>query len=151
MTAGIGGIEQIDGLQAVLADIAAAGPEMAAAGTNGALAWVRTEVEAGRDPNTGQAWDPTKRGTRPLQNAAGALSARMVGTTGLLILGGHYVWHFFGSGYLPKRRANLQGRLPERAGDAIRLGMLPVFEAKTKRGKMGTAKYEAQKAKRGAA
>ena len=146
----IGGIDQIDGLQAILRGLESSGPEMAAAGTQALFAAVQRDVAAGKDPNTGAAFVPTQDGGKPLKNAPGALSWRIVGNVGLLVLSKHYVFHFFGTGYLPKRRANLQGRLPDRYGIAIRQGLAPVFEAKTKRGKMGTKRYEAQAAKRAA-
>lgn len=148
-SAGIGGAEQVDRIIEMMQILTESGPEFVQAGTNAALAWVQTEVAAGRDPNTGEQFLPTQKGTRPLKNAPAALSARIVGTTGLLVLSGHYIWHFFAAGYLPRRRALLQGRLPARAGDAMRLGMIPVFEAKTRRGKIGTAKYEARKTRLG--
>lgn len=147
----IGGIEQVDDMIGVLTLVENSQGEFVMAGTNAALVKVKQDVAAGLDPNTGQPWTQTKKGTPPLQNAADALSARIVGNVGLLILGGHYVFHFFGTGYLPKRRANLQGRLPARYGDAIRMGMAPVFEAVTKRGKIGTKRYNAWLAKKGRA
>ena len=145
MTAGIGGIEQVDGLIAIMQAIQEAGPEFARAGGDAALAWNRAELAAGRDPNTGQAWAPTQAGTPPLRNAPAALSVRMVGTTALLVLSGHHIFHHFKTGYNPERRQIPQGRLPKRMGEAIRLGLIPPFEAKTARGKMGTAKYEARR------
>ena len=146
----IGGINQIDGLQAILRDLESSGPEMAAAGTQSLFAAVQRDVAAGRDPNTGAAFEKTKKGTAPLKNAPKALSWRIVGNVGFLVLTGHYTFHFFGTGYLPKRRANLQGRLPDRYGIAIQRGMVPVFEAKTKMGKIGTKRYNEWAAKRAA-
>lgn len=147
---GIGGIEQCDHLADILRDVMASGAEMAAAGTQALFAAVQRDVAAGKDPNTGQPLEPTKEGGRPLKNASGALSWRIVGNVGFIVLTKHYVYHFFGTGYLPKRRANLQGRIPARMGIAIQQGMAPVFEAKTRRGKIGTKAYEAWKAKRAA-
>lgn len=146
----IGGIEQTNDLIAILQAIESSGPEMAAAGTQALFNAVSRDVAAGKDPNTGQPFAPTKDGGKPLKNASGALSWRIVGNVGFLVLAKHYVFHFFGTGYLPKRRANLQGRLPDRYGIAIKRGMAPVFEAKTKKGKIGTKAYDAWKAKRAA-
>jgi hypothetical protein len=144
----IGGIEQIDSMQAVLRALESSGPEMAAAGTQALFNVVSADVAAGKDPNTGAAFEPTKKGERPLKNAAKALSWRIVGNIGFLVLSQHYTFHFLGTGYLPRRRANLQGRLPDRYGIAIQRGMVPVFQAKTKIGKIGTKRYNAWKAKR---
>ena len=146
----IGGIEQTDDLIAILRAVENSGPEMAAAGTQALFSAVARDVAAGKDPNTGAPFEPTKEGGKPLKNAASALSWRIVGNIGFLVLGQHYIFHFFGTGYLPKRRANLQGRLPERYGVAMKQGMVPVFEAKTKKGKIGTKAYDAWKAKRAA-
>jgi hypothetical protein len=146
----IGGIEQTDELIAALRAVESSGPQMAAAGTQALFAAVQRDVAAGKDPNTGAPFKPTEDGGKPLKNAASALSWRIVGNVGFLVLGKHYIYHFFGTGYLPKRRANLQGRLPDRYGMAIRAGMVPVFQAVTKKGKIGTKAYDAWKAKRAA-
>ncbi len=146
----IGGVEQTDDMIAILRSLESSGPEMAAAGTRALFNAVSKEVAAGKDPNTGAPFEPTKDGGKPLKNAVSGLSWRIVGNIGFLVLGKHYIFHFFGTGYLPKRRANLQGRLPDRYGMAIRSGMVPVFEAKTKKGKIGTKAYDAWKAKRAA-
>lgn len=147
---GIGGIDQCDQFADILRALAKSGPEMAAAGTAALYNAVARDVAAGNDPNTGAPFKATQDGGRPLKNAAKALSWRIVGNVGFLVLTGYYIFHFFGTGYLPQRKANLQGRLPARYGDAMRLGMVPVFEAKTKKGKIGTKAYDAWKAKRGA-
>ena len=147
---GIGGSEQIDNMQDVLRALESSGPEMAAAGTRALFNAVSKDVAAGKDPNTGAAFTPTKDGDKPLKNAAKALSWRIVGNVGFLVLSQHYTFHFFGTGYLPRRRANLQGRLPDRYGIAIQRGMVPVFEAKTKMGKIGTKRYNEWDAKRAA-
>lgn len=147
---GIGGIEQTDELIAILHALETSGPQMAAAGTQALFAAVQRDVAAGKDPNTGAPFAPTKDGGKPLKNAASGLSWRIVGNVGFIVLTGHYRWHFWGTGYLPKRRANLQGRLPARLGIAIKEGFVPVFEAITKRGKIGTKAYDAWKAKRAA-
>jgi hypothetical protein len=144
----IGGIEQIDDLIAILHALENSGPQMAAAGTQALFAAVQRDVAAGKDPNTGAPFAPTKDGGKPLKNASTALSWRIVGNVGFLVLSKHYIYHFFGTGYLPKRRANLQGRLPARYGIAIKEGFVPVFDAITKKGKIGTKAYDAWKAKR---
>jgi hypothetical protein len=149
VSAGIEGIEQVDGLVAVLQNLAASGPEFAVAGTNAALAWCKSEVAAGRDPNTGTAYPPTKKGTRPLQHAADAITSSVVGTTGILRVSGYHVYQHWGAGYVPARGIIPRGKMPAKMGDAIRLGLIPPFEAKTKRGKMGTTKFEAWKAAKG--
>lgn len=146
----ISGIEQTDDMIAILRAVESSGPEMAAAGTQALFAAVQRDVAAGKDPNTGAPFAATKNGGKPLKNAAKALSWRIVGTIGFLVLTGHYIFHFFGTGYLPERKANLQGRLPARYGTAIAQGMVPVFRAVTKRGKIGTKAYDAWKAKRAA-
>ena len=87
----IGGIDQIDGLQAILRDLESSGPEMAAAGTQALFAAVQRDVAAGKDPNTGAAFVPTQDGGKPLKNAPGALSWRIVGNVGLLVLSKHFV------------------------------------------------------------
>lgn len=146
----IGGIEQCDAMAAVLRALEASGPDMAAAGTAALYNAVSTLVASGKDPNTGAAFEPTKKGEKALQHAADALSFRVAGNIGFLVLSGYHTFHFFGTGYLPRRRANLQGRLPPRMGDAIRAGLAPAFEAKTKKGKIGTKRFDAWAAKRGA-
>lgn len=146
----IGGIEQCTEMVDVLRALESSGPDMAAAGTAALYNAVGTIVASGKDPNTGAEFAPTKKGTKALQHAAGALSFRIAGNVGFLVLSGHHTFHFFGTGYLPRRRANLQGRLPARMGDAIRAGLAPVFQAKTKKGKIGTKRYDAWAAKRGA-
>jgi hypothetical protein len=80
----IGGIDQIDGLQTILRDLESSGPEMATAGTQALFAAVQRDVAAGKDPNTGAAFVPTLDGGKPLKNAPGALSWRIVGNGGLL-------------------------------------------------------------------
>jgi hypothetical protein len=146
----IGGIEQIDAMQAVLRAVESSGPAMASAGTQALFNAVQADVAAGKDPNTKAEHEPTKEGAKALKNAASGLSWRIVGNVGFLVLGKHYVFHFFGTGYLPRRRANLQGRIPERYGDAMRQGMAPIFQAVTKKGKIGTKAYNAWAAKRAA-
>jgi hypothetical protein len=145
----IGGIEQCDALADILRSLESSGPDMVAAGTAALHGAVSALVASGKDPNTGAEFAPTKKGTKALQHAAGALSFRIAGNIGFLVLSGHHTFHFFGTGYLPQRRANLQGRLPPRMGDAIRAGLAPVFQAKTKKGKIGTKRYDAWAAKRG--
>jgi hypothetical protein len=147
----IGGIDQTDDMIAVLRALESSGPEMAAAGTQALFQAVLRDVAAGKDPNTGAPFEPTKDGGRSLKNAANALSWRIVGNIGFLVLTKHYVFHFFGTGYLSRRRANLQGRLPDRYGIAVQRGMVPVFEAKTKRGKIGTKRFNEWAAKKGGA
>jgi hypothetical protein len=144
----INGIDQCNQLADILRAVEKSGPEMASAGTAALFNAVQHDVAAGNDPNTGAQLKATQKGARPLKNAAKALSWRIVGTVGFLVLTGHYIFHFFGTGYLPSRKANLKGRLPARYGDAIAQGMVPVFEAKTKKGKIGTKAYDAWKAKR---
>lgn len=145
----IGGISQVDDMIGVLRGLQAAGPEFTAAGTNAVLEQLRRDVAAGKDPNTGETWKPTLKGTAPLRKAAQALSARIVGTVGIIALAAPYNWHFWGTGYLPKRRALLQGKLPDRLGDAIARALVPPFEAITKRGKIGTKKFDAWLAGKG--
>lgn len=144
----IGGIEQCDELIAILRAVESSGPQMASAGTRALFNVVQAEVAAGNDPNTKTPFTPTRKGTKPLKNASKNLSWRIVGNVGFLVLTQQYVYHFFGTGYLPRRRANLQGRIPDRYGDAMRQGMAPIFAAVTKKGKIGTKAYDAWKARR---
>jgi hypothetical protein len=83
-------------------------PKVAAA----LLTEVSASVARGESPD-GKAWQPTKDGKRPLQNAAKALRAEAVGTVALLILEGPEVRHHLGSAkggvqrqILPSRKLN---------------------------------------------
>ncbi|MCC6557188.1 MAG: hypothetical protein IT372_29910 [Polyangiaceae bacterium] len=84
------------------------------------------QVASGRAPD-GSAWKPTKDGKKPLAGAAKALAVRAVGTVVLATLGGHEVFHHYGTKLVPKRQILPFGSLPAELGAAIKAGLVRRF------------------------
>lgn len=94
---------------------------------------LRSTAGGGQDPD-GKPWPKTQDGGRALKNAAGAISARAIGTVILILLKGHHIFHHFGVG-IPRRQIIPQGSVPKRLGDAIRLGFVQPWKERVKGGK----------------
>lgn len=134
--AGITGIEQLDALIAA-ARGAGSGPEYAQAAARSVETWLRSQLAAGVDPNTGAAWAPTQDGGKPLKTAPSRPEVRLAGNTIIIALKGYYVFQHFPTRGRKARRVIPQGSMPAELGNAIRLGLVDPFKAKTKAGKRG--------------
>lgn len=89
---------------------------------------VRTDLAAGRDPGTGQAWSLTKKGEQAMKGAAAALTHVVSGTKIVLSMAQPYVFHHFGVRGEDRRRVLPEGQgMPAKLGDAIRLGFVKPF------------------------
>lgn len=86
------------------------------------LAEFQRTANAGTTPE-GEPWPPTKAGGKPLKNAAGALQLSVQGNVVIIKLTDHHVFHQFGAG-VRARRMLPSGGLPDRLGNAIRLGLV---------------------------
>ncbi|WP_438041441.1 hypothetical protein [Sorangium sp. So ce128] len=110
-------------------------PELAAP-----LAAQKVGEELHRTASAGQAPDGTPwavrkvDGGRALKNAAKAIAVKAIGTVILITLTGPEVFHHFGAGGKPVRRVIPLGRLPEKLGNAIRLGFVPPWRQLVKGG-----------------
>lgn len=73
---------------------------------------IQEDLAAGVDPATGQAWEPTKEGGKPLKNAAtSAITGSAVGTTIVLKINERrYFFHNAGKG-VPQRGVLPRGEL----------------------------------------
>jgi hypothetical protein len=121
-------------MRAILAGIADIGAAEAAAPVD---AFMRGQMQAGETPE-GVPWPERKKGGgRGLRGAAGAYEQRVSGNTIVMRVRGRYAFHHFGAGYSPERRQLPLGRMPKKLGNAIRLGLVEAFTAKTKAGKRG--------------
>lgn len=87
---------------------------------------LRAQLTAGRSPD-GEAWKATKSGGRPLKGAAAAVQVRGVGSVILARIGGHHVYHHFGTARVPRRSILPRTGLPETLADAIRAGLTDYF------------------------
>lgn len=135
---GITGIEQLDALIATCRGLGT-GPEYAQAAARAVEGWLRSKLASGVDPNTNKAWQPTRDGDRPLETAASRPTVRLAGNTIIVALRGYYVFQHFSTRGRPARRVIPQGNMPPELGNAIRLGMVEPFKARTKAGKRGFA------------
>jgi hypothetical protein len=94
---------------------------------------VRAELAAGNAPD-GSKWAPTRDGTAPLKNAAGAATVtRAVGTTIVTSVQGHYFHHNRPSRGMP-RRAVIPTALTTKLAEAIRRPLVEEFERSVRRG-----------------
>jgi hypothetical protein len=108
-----------------------AAPEVAKA----VEAQLRSTAAAGQSPN-GTPWAPKKKGGgRALVNAAGAISVAAIGSVILVKLVGKTVFHHFGAQGKPRRQVIPVGTMPKQLGNAVRLGFVPVWRDKVKRGR----------------
>lgn len=90
-----GGAEAMTAFAAKLRNLRRLATEAAKEAAPAVEAVVRASAAAGTTPD-GQAWKPTKAGSRPLANAASAVSARAVGTVVEVIVRGHHFLHHMG-------------------------------------------------------
>lgn len=86
------------------------------------LAEFQRTANAGTTPE-GEPWPPTKKGNKPLAGAAAALQLVVSGNVIIIKITDHHVFHQFAAG-VPARRMLPSGGLPDRLGNAIRLGMV---------------------------
>lgn len=95
-----------------------------------AAAAIRKDLAAGVDPGTGKAWPPTKKGGgQAMKGAAAALQVAVAGSKITYSMGLPYVFHHFGAGGEPVRRVlPVEDYMPEKLGDAIRLGFVKPFK-----------------------
>ena len=115
--------DMIARLRAVPQMADAAAPELAEA----VKGEIDAQIAAGVDPQ-GKAWTPTREGNRPLVNAAKAVTSKALGTVILITLGSPEVFHHFGAQGKPVRQVIPQeGGLPMKLGNAIRLGIVNVW------------------------
>jgi hypothetical protein len=135
---GISGIEQLDAMIERCRAVAS-GPEYAQAAAQATETWLRAQLAAGVDPNTGAAWAKTQDGKAALKTAPSRPTVRLAGNNIIIALRGYYVFQHFPTQGRMARRVIPQGRMPAELGNAIRLGMVEPFEAKTKAGKRGFA------------
>jgi len=84
---------------------------------------LRATAGAGQAPD-GTPWPPKKDGGRALANAAAAISASAVGAVVVVVLSGPEVFHHFGAQGKPRRQIIPTGVLPQKLGDAVRLGFV---------------------------
>jgi len=84
-------------------------------------------IAAGRAPD-GNAWPATKDGSKPLANAARAVSSSASGSVLLVTLRGPEVWHNFGTARTPKRQLFPSTGLPMSLAVAIRKGVVEVYD-----------------------
>lgn len=94
-------------------------PDAAPAVANTLDKEIRHQIARGVGPD-GQRWKPTKKGERPLQNAAKALTVRPVGNVVLATLEGPEALHHLGRARGGVRREILPtGKIPEPMTKAI--------------------------------
>lgn len=88
---------------------------------------LKASAAAGTSPD-GQAWAPRKRdGGRAMAGAASHVTCNAVGTSLVIRLEGPDVFHHFGAGEKPRRPVIPQGTIPDKLGNAIRLGFVEPF------------------------
>lgn len=107
--------------------IAAGGMRDVAAGVE--ASW-KAELGAGRDPETGKDWAPRKLdGARPMKAAASRAVAKVTGTSLTLIVTGPDAIHHYGvRGAEPRHVVPTGSTVPMKIGNAIRLGLMPVWK-----------------------
>lgn len=86
------------------------------------LAEFQRTAAAGTTPE-GEPWAPTKKGGRALKNAAESMSLVVSDNVIIIKITDHHVFHQFGAGVVA-RRIIPSGGLPDRLGNAIRLGIV---------------------------
>jgi hypothetical protein len=103
--------------------------------------FMRGQMEAGETPE-GEPWQVRKRdGGKPLRRAAANYEQRVSGNTIVMRIRGRHAFHHFGAQEKPVRRQLPEGSMPKELGNAIRLGFVDAFKARTKAGKRGYAYY----------
>lgn len=128
--AGDGGSGQLDEMIRRIRSIPRLAAEAAPEVADALRAQLGQQVAAGQAPD-GSAWKPTKDGRKPLAGAAKAIAVRAVGTVVLATLGGHEVFHHFGTERTPKRQILPFGSLPADLATAIRAGLVRRFRRQT--------------------
>jgi hypothetical protein len=83
---------------------------------------LKSTVSAGQAPD-GTPWPDKVTGGKALKNAAAAITVRVVGASIVIVLKGVEVFHHFGAG-VPRRQIIPQGKMPEKLGNAVRLGFV---------------------------
>lgn len=100
---------------------------------------VRGEVDAAIDAQRsldGTAWPAKKDGSRALANAPSQITVKAVGNTILVVMVGHLVFHQFGTHRMPARPVLPRGGMPDKLGNAIRLGIVDMgLEWMTRKGR----------------
>lgn len=86
----------------------------------GALA----EAASSNKSVSGEAWRPTKDGTKPLAGVMSAITVKAIDNVILVSLTGYHVFHELGTGRTPRRSLLPHGGRPDRIGNMIRLGYL---------------------------
>lgn len=82
----------------------------------------------------GDVWAPKKDGGAPLVNAAAAVTVTAVDNVIVFRLGVPEVYHHYGAG-VPQRPILPRGDLPDRLGNAIRLGLVQGLPLMKKHGR----------------
>jgi hypothetical protein len=80
-------------------------------------------MSAHEDPY-GQAWAPGVEGEPVLNNAASHITTSAQGNIIWIELRGHYVFHHFGTHHVRKRGMLPDGGIPDKIGNAIRIGLV---------------------------
>ena len=129
------GLETIDQWIARLTSM----PEMIAAGAEATAAFLanalKESVSQKKSPD-GKPWKPFKAGSGGLAGAAGAITSKAQGNVAQVILDGVNVYHHYGTHRNPRRQMLPSGGLPDRLGNAIRLGMVDMgIEWMTRKGR----------------
>lgn len=90
----------------------------------------KADLAAGRDPETGKDWAPRKRdGARPMKAAASHAVAKSAGTSVTLMVTGPDAIHHYGvRGAEPRHVVPTGSAVPLKIGNAIRLGLFPVWQ-----------------------
>lgn len=100
---------------------------------------LRSNMKAGKSP-TGSLWQRRKEdGGLPLKGAADALEVRVLHKYSVaFVIRGRYVFHHKGAQLKPVRQQIPEdSSVPDKLGDAIRLGFITPFYAVTRAGKRG--------------
>lgn len=77
----------------------------------------------------GVAWTQTIDGRVPMRGASRALRVTGIGNIIVLAIGEPYIYHHFGAGKKPIRLVVPTGDLPDKIGNAIRLGYFEIIPA----------------------
>lgn len=134
-----------EAMMASMRNLAANGLDITVAAKN-VDGFMRSQLAKGETPE-GKKWVPTKKGTKPLKGAPSAYMQTIVGKSIVMKVMGRYAFHHFGAGYSPAREQLPTGTMPKELGNAIRLGLVEDFKAKTKAGKRGYRYYKARSMK----
>lgn len=98
-------------------------------------------LERGETPD-GEQWVRKRDGSRPYRNARKRYSQNIVGRSIVMKMGAPDAWGHWGTGFI-RRRQMLPNGKEMSFGNAVRLGWIDGFKAKTKAGKIGYTKFRA--------